>query len=184
MICEFCKKNEANVHLIKVINGQTEKLNLCINCLKDFSLIPSEELMNDLSNLLKKVLEVDIKISDKVQSGKVFESIRNQKNKSCGLCGIDLNTVKATGRVGCANCYIEFKNELIPLLDTIHKSHKHIGKIPLRTTKVAKIEKEIRDLEYKLKQEIIVENFEEAAKLRDTIKKLRRNLSVGKRAGN
>ena len=38
-----------------------------------------------------------------------------------------------------------------------------------------KLEKEIRDLKYKLKEEVTVENFEEAAKLRDTIKKLQKN---------
>jgi protein arginine kinase activator len=184
MLCEFCKKNEANVHLIKVVNGQTEKLNLCISCLKDFSLIPSEDLLNDLNNLLKKVLEVDIKINDKVQNSKVFNTIKNQVNKVCSFCGLDLNTVKATGRVGCADCYNEFRNELLPLLDAIHKNHKHIGKIPERTTKSAKIEKEIRDLEHRLTQEIIIENFEEAAKLRDTIKKLRKKLAVGKKPVN
>jgi protein-arginine kinase activator protein McsA len=44
-----------------------------------------------------------------------------------------------------------------------------------------KLEKEIRDLKYKLKEEVTVENFEEAAKLRDTIKKLQKKLYTCKK---
>ena len=44
-----------------------------------------------------------------------------------------------------------------------------------------KIEKEIRDLELRLKEEVIVENFEEAARLRDTIKKLQKKLYLSKK---
>jgi len=44
-----------------------------------------------------------------------------------------------------------------------------------------KLEKEIRDLKYRLKEEVTVENFEEAAKLRDTIKKLQKKLYIGKK---
>lgn len=181
MLCEFCRKNEANVHLIKVINGQTEKINLCINCLRDFSLIPEDDILSDINNLLKKVLEVDIRIIDKANPGNLFENITSKSNKSCSFCGTDLNSVKSSGKVGCGKCYIEFRNEFIPILNNIHKSHQHVGKIPVKTSISIKLEKEIRDLENRLKHEIIVENFEEAARLRDTIKKLQKRLTIGKK---
>ena len=57
---------------------------------------------------------------------------------------------------------------------------QHKGKIPVKSSDDAKIEKEIRDLKYQLSEEVTVENFEVAAKLRDTIKKLQKKLYIGK----
>jgi protein arginine kinase activator len=80
------------------------------------------------------------------------------------------------GRVGCSNCYKEFKENLSPIIKTIHSSIEHKGKVPLISGDDVKLEKEIRDLKFRLKEEVTVENFEEAAKLRDTIKKLQQKL--------
>lgn len=181
MICEFCKSNIANVHLIKIVNGNTEKINLCIECLKNFALFPEEEFFSDLSKILTKVFEVDIKIDEKSDAEKVFESIVKSKNKKCNSCGTSLNSIKGTGQVGCANCYSEFREEFRPIIKALHGSDKHIGKVPVISGKDIKIEKEIRDLELRLKEEVIVENFEEAARLRDTIKKLQKKLYLSKK---
>ena len=32
MLCERCKKNNANVHITKVINGEKQELNVCNKC--------------------------------------------------------------------------------------------------------------------------------------------------------
>jgi len=176
MLCEFCKINEANVHLIKVVNGDIEKLNLCVDCLKNFNFFPAEDFFNDLTKILSKIFEVDIKIIDKSEDSKLFNFSGSGENKKCSFCGIDLNTIKAIGKVGCANCYKEFKDVFIPMVKAIHGNYQHTGRVPVHASRETKIEKEIKDLRYKLKEEITVENFEEAAKLRDTIKKLQKKL--------
>ena len=127
------------------------------------------------------MLEVDIKISDKTEIDKIFETLNGADKRICSFCGIDLATIKTIGRVGCANCYHEFRDVFIPILKAIHGSSSHRGRIPVKTTTEVKIAKEIRDLENRLKEVITVENFEEAAKLRDTIKKLRKKLSIGRK---
>ncbi len=182
MICEFCKNNEANVHLIKVINGRAEKVNLCIECLKNFAIFPAEEIFNDLTKLLTKVFEVDIKIIDKGENEKIFENVNPSDNKKCSYCSIDLNTIKAIGRVGCSYCYTEFRDMLRPIIKAIQGSVEHSGKIPAVSTEDIRIEKEIKDLKYKLEEEITVENYEEAARLRDTIKSLQKKLYIGRKS--
>jgi len=181
MICEFCRVNEANIHLVKMINGHSEKINLCIDCMKDFAFFPTEEIFNDLTKLLTKVFEVDIKIIEKSSGDKLFDNLAKADDKKCSSCGIDLATIKSIGRVGCANCYKDFKEALMPIIKAIHESGEHKGKIPPMSSMDQKLEKEIRDLKYKLKEEVTVENFEEAAKLRDTIKKLQKKLYIGKK---
>ncbi|MBM3707437.1 MAG: hypothetical protein FJW69_03705 [Actinobacteria bacterium] len=181
MFCEFCKINEANVHLIKVVNDNIEKLNLCVDCLKNINFFPEEDFFNDLTKILSKIFEVDIKIIDKSENSKLFDFSNGVENKKCSFCGIDLNTIKAIGKVGCANCYREFKDVFIPIIKAIHGSTEHRGRIPLQSSKKIKIENELKDLKYRLKEEITVENFEEAARLRDTIKKLQKKLYLVKK---
>jgi protein arginine kinase activator len=180
MICDFCKSNEASIHLIKVTNNNVEKINLCMDCVKNYSFFSTEDFFNDLTKILSKFFEIDIKISNKDDSGKLFESVSVNDNKKCSFCNIDLNTIKSIGRVGCANCYNEFRDVLNPIVKTIHGSLEHKGKIPVKSSDDVKIEKEIRDLKYQLNEEVTVENFEVAAKLRDTIKKLQKKLYIGK----
>jgi len=180
MICDFCKSNEASIHLIKVINNNVEKINLCMDCVKNYSFFSTEDFFSDLTKILSKFFEIDIKISNKDDSDKLFESVSVNDNKKCSFCNIDLNTIKSIGRVGCANCYNEFRDVLNPIVKTIHGSLEHKGKVPVKSSNDVKIEKEIRDLKYQLKEEVTVENFEVAAKLRDTIKKLQKKLYIGK----
>jgi protein arginine kinase activator len=181
MICEFCNNNEASIHLVKIINNCMEKLNLCAECVKNFSFTPEDDFFSDLNDLISKVFEIDIKIIDKSIAGKLFSKIDSSDNKKCSYCGIDLNTIKAIGKVGCAKCYNEFRDSLYPLIKSIHGNIEHKGKAPSVSSDDIKLEKEIRDLKFKLKEEITVENFEEAAKLRDTIKRLQRRFYIGKK---
>ncbi len=180
MICEFCKSKNANVHLIKIINGNTEKINLCIECLKNLAFFPADDLLNDLSKILDKVFEVDIKINDKSDYEKLFKDVSKGDNRHCSFCGMDLNTIRTLGRMGCPECYSEFREVIKPVIKAIHGSVEHIGRVPEISVKEIKIEKEIKDLEFKLKEEIFVENFEEAARLRDTIKRLQKKLTLGR----
>ncbi|MBN1298577.1 MAG: hypothetical protein JW997_02705, partial [Actinobacteria bacterium] len=166
MICEICKKNKANVNIIKIINGRTEKINICIDCLRSLTFLPADDFFNDLNNILKKFLEVDIKISDKGEIDKILGTIEGSPGKVCRFCFCDLNTIKALGQAGCPDCYIEFKNAFIPIIKAIHGNYKHKGKLPLKPGRKEKLQKEINDLEHRLREEITVENFEEAAKLR------------------
>ncbi|MCL5069472.1 MAG: UvrB/UvrC motif-containing protein [Actinobacteria bacterium] len=180
MICDFCKSNEASIHLIKVTNNNVEKINLCMDCIKNYSFFSTEDFFTDLTKILSKFFEIDIKISAKEENDKLFENVSVNDNKKCSFCNIDLNTIKSIGRVGCANCYNEFRDVLNPIVKTIHGSLEHKGKVPVKSSNDIKIEKEIRDLKYQLKEEVTVENFEVAAKLRDTIKKLQKKLYIGK----
>ncbi|MDZ7839050.1 MAG: UvrB/UvrC motif-containing protein [Actinomycetota bacterium] len=96
----------------------------------------------------------------------------------CSNCGIDLSTIKKTGKVGCAQCYKEFSEIFLPLLEAIHGSIEYRGKIPLNSSFTYKVEKKIKDLKSKLDEAVIIENFKEAAKLRDMIKRLQKRLYV------
>ena len=87
---------------------------------------------------------------------------------------------------GCSNCYAAFGSYLIPLLRRIHGSAIHTGKLPagkfpsgvVKTEPLKKVQIKTRakstlsDLKDELQEAIRLENFEQAAKLRDKIREL------------
>lgn len=40
MLCEKCKKNEAKINLVKIVNGEKHEIWLCEDCAKNITNIP------------------------------------------------------------------------------------------------------------------------------------------------
>ena len=176
MKCDICNNNEAVICLIKIQGNDVERVNICRECARELSLLDGVELYNDPTAALYKLLQMDNTVNNSSGKSKIFKSLDTRKNLKCSYCGIDLKTIKRTGRVGCSNCYIEFKNILFPVIKSIQGSLENKGKIPVNTSKKIRLEKSIRDLKRQLQNEITIENFEEAAKIRDRIKRLEKNI--------
>jgi len=176
MICDFCKKNKATIHLIRVQNDNVEKVNICAECAGDFSFFSEDDFYKDLTKILYEIFKADEGQPNGIQELKNLKNLEIRKNRSCSFCGMDLKNIKKLGKMGCPNCYSEFKNILLPIIKAIHKNIEHKGKIPENTTGQIKLEKSIRDLRNRLKREIFVENFEEAARIRDEIRQLEKNI--------
>ena len=86
------------------------------------------------------------------------------------------------GKFGCDNCYEVFSTRIDPILKRLQGSNRYNGKkaelnennnskISEAPQELSKPEK-IEELKAKLKELVKVENYEEAAKVRDEIKKL------------
>ena len=176
MICERCKLREATVHLTEIIRNEKTEVHLCDNCARDMGLSSHgggfSLTVSDMMSFL------DVKdmndMNDMVDSN------------TCATCGWTLIDYKRTGKLGCADCYSSFKEALTPILSGYHGSTFHIGKMPLkyiehrkskvmldamRLKNVATLS--LHDLENMLEVAVENENYEEAAKLRDEILKLK-----------
>lgn len=93
--------------------------------------------------------------------------------KPCPECGIKFVEFRNTGRLGCPHDYDHFREELLPLLESIHGDVKHTGKSPRRRPgKPTPTHQELAGLRKKLQQAIHDENYEAAAGLRDRIRGL------------
>ncbi len=177
MICDSCGKNKANIHLIKAINNHdAKKMNLCNDCAKNLLFSAGESFFSDLAEILSSILEIDVKFYRGDENKKFFDSIDWIDDKKCHYCGTDLKTIKKIGKVGCPNCYDEFKDVIYPLIKSIHGKIGHMGKVPCNSSKRLKNEKILRDLKFELDEAVIIENFERAAQLRDMIKKMQKKL--------
>jgi len=176
MTCDFCKKNVATVHLIRVQNDSVEKVNICSECARDFSFFSEDDFYKDLSNILSKIFQSDQESIYDSRTSQSLASIDIKKNKSCPFCGTNLKSIKKKQVMGCPHCYGEFRSILLPIIKAIHRDTQYRGKIPEAVPRKVKLEKSISDLRKRLKREIFIENFEEAARIRDKIKQLEKNI--------
>ncbi len=167
MKCQKCKKNEANTHLTKVVNGKKTELYLCDECANnsqefiDFKLSFDHDFENFFNGFL----------GGQYLGEKVAKGIPENK---CEICGMTLDNMTKTGRPGCSNCYKIFGDFLLRPLKQIHGANKHIGKIPLRSGEGIRYANEIDRLQNDLNQAVFEQNFELAAQLRDKINELKK----------
>jgi len=159
MLCDICGKNPATVHLTEIIDESMNELHLCEECARQKSAQMEQQF--GLSDLLAGLAEFE-------KPAKEAESLAVK----CADCGLTYADFKKIGRLGCGDCYNTFKKYLGPLLKKIHGSNQHLGKSPLRVTKVLKKKIDLQDLRNRLQKAIESEAFEEAAKIRDQIKEL------------
>ncbi|MDD2689743.1 MAG: UvrB/UvrC motif-containing protein [Candidatus Omnitrophica bacterium] len=164
MLCDVCGKNQATVHLTEIIDEQMNELHLCEDCARQKSAQMEQQF--GLSDLLAGLAEFE-------KPAKEAESI----SLKCSNCGLTHADFKKIGRLGCGECYTSFKKYLGPLLKRIHGSNQHMGKSPLKVTKVLKKKIDLQDLRNSLQKAIEQEAFEEAAKIRDQIRELERKFS-------
>ncbi|MDR2752866.1 MAG: UvrB/UvrC motif-containing protein [Oscillospiraceae bacterium] len=167
MQCQQCKQREATTHIQRVVNGQAEEFHLCAACARESGLI-NEFAAPPFFNL-----------SD-LFSGFLGSSLRQAPAalapaQRCGFCGSTLHEITQSGRVGCAACYNTFREVLEPTLARIHGALEHAGKTPAADPAVhARKQKEqaLAALREQIAQAVQSEDYEEAARLRDEIRRL------------
>lgn len=165
MLCDECGNNSATVHITKVINGAQSEMHLCQECAHNqgqFGL--KSEPTFSFHNILAGLFESDVGRSD----DKVV-----QRHNRCPRCGLTFADFRRLGHLGCNDCYDTFKNELQPLLRKIHGSTAHTGKVPQgKQFQAMRKTREITRLRKELHEAVVNEQYERAAQLRDTIRRL------------
>ncbi|HRZ86997.1 MAG TPA: UvrB/UvrC motif-containing protein [bacterium] len=157
MHCDICGKNEAVVHYAEVVNGKMKKMNLCEGCAVSKGVGIHSTF--SIADLLGGLTEWD-------------KAAEGEDLGACPGCKTTYKDFKKKGRLGCPACYETFKKSLGPLLEAIHKSDHHVGKVPKKLEPTLGCVARLKKLRDDLQAAIAGEDFERAAKLRDEIKKL------------
>lgn len=178
MLCENCGENEANVRYTQIINGVKKEMVLCDKCSKSLGISEMDFSMPiNLSSFLGDLF-------GDLEDGLLPEFTKS-KELICDECGMTYDEFTHTGKFGCANCYDAFGDRVNSILKNIQGADKHIGrktkitKTELNKVNIQKEEKKqdretskLEILKQSLKQAIQEERYEDAAKIRDEIKKL------------
>ena len=167
MTCDLCSENPATVHLTEVIQGQTRELHLCQSCAQKKGINAAQDF--GLTGLLAGLTDFGLKPPTKSSAA--------GKQLPCPKCGMTYEDFRKSGRLGCAACYDTFHRYLAPLLRRIHGSTQHLGKQPAPAAtgrKAAAASHEtLTQLKERLKAAVGKESYEEAAILRDKIRRKR-----------
>lgn len=188
MLCDNCNKNEATVHYTEVINGVKNERHLCSECMQELDYGMEGEF--PFSKLIRGILS-----SHLVGYGQEADPMLQIK---CNKCGMTYNEFAKIGKFGCSECYSVFGPLIVDNIKKIQGSSTHTGKkyrnLPQNDNAAGALaileekkrktgdadESRISRLDAKLKEAIRVEDYEEAARLRDEIRSIKER--VGKNA--
>ncbi len=167
MLCQNCKKSEATTHIKRVLNGEATESHLCSSCAQNLGM---GSFFDDFSLNMPDIFS-------HIFGDSAF-AIEGSRLDRCEKCGCCFDDIIKSGAVGCADCYEKFFNKLQPSIQRIHGKAKHAGKTPKNTKEKTVIkektpEEKIAELQTLMKKAIEEQNFEQAAILRDEIKKMK-----------
>lgn len=167
MLCQKCHKNLASVRYAEVVDGTVNDLQLCQDCL----------------SRRQESGEAGFELSDPapfINVGKHSEDTTTvvTSTETCPTCATDLNSIVETGTVGCSVCYETFPAQLESLLEGIHVAIPHRGKAPQVDDARARVRADVQSKRALLKTALGLENYEEAATLRDQIHSLELGLGA------
>jgi protein arginine kinase activator len=153
MKCQICGAREATTHIKQNMNGQISEQHLCARCAMEadagFSL---PDVFQSLFGVFPQTLPAA------------------QERRRCPKCGLSFAEIAQTGKVGCADCYRTFYDQLAPTIQRIHGRvlHTETQTVSPMQVKEAREEK-VTKRKAELQEAIQAQNFERAAELRDEI---------------
>lgn len=163
--CVRCD-SPASIQVTNVVNGQASDMFFCQDCAPTVMLV-----QHDAGKEKAKLL----KAFDPFQAGLMLRR-GVDPTLACPECGTTFARFRETGRFGCAHDYKAFGAHIGALLQSIHKARSYTGKVPggERQVREGVLLDELMLTQEALERAIEREDYEEAARLRDQIRRLNR----------
>ena len=168
MKCQQCEK-PATFHITELTGGQPQELHLCESCAKTY-LTRASRRPRRSRRRWRTCWPSSCKI------GKAAEELAKLDQRACPVCGITFYEFRNQGRLGCPHDYVYFERELTPLIANIHGETQHVGKRPRgheggtdEQTELIRLRREMEEAKQK-------EDYERAAKIRDQIRELEKQI--------
>lgn len=152
MLCQHCNKNEANMHMKRIINGRAGEVHLCSDCARSLGY---GEAFSGFG------LGFTDFLGDFLLKGE-----HSSNASRCPFCNKSFEEIAKDGKMGCAECYTAFYDKLLPSLQRIHGKSTHIGKKPSDTDEGTNRLENLKEL---LEKAVREQDFESAVKIRDEI---------------
>jgi len=165
-LCEECNKAAASVFLKLAVNNKVTETHLCPACAAkkgmglglETGAFNISDIVGNMSGYFKDFLPPE------------------KRTLRCGACGLKYSEFKETGRLGCPECYRSFEPQLTELMARIHGAAQHAGRAydgcaKLKLSK-AEFSRRMGELQAALKAAVAKEDFEGAARIRDSMKEL------------
>jgi protein arginine kinase activator len=167
MMCQKCSKREATRHEAeRAEDGTWTEVHVCDPCAEKGEMTPLSQ-----ASFVQALIQSAAQLGAPKAPGTARE---------CPKCGITYAEFRTRGRLGCPHDYEVFLAELLPLLERIHHGGlQHLGKSPASMDGRSESERELIELRRALSESIQREQYEEAARLRDRIRKVEEAPAAG-----
>lgn len=167
MLCDECRKRPACMHITKIVNSQKIEKHLCEQCAAEHGEMKISFDDNfSVHDFLKGIF-----------SNTYGDNSHIQHETACSQCGMTYRDFSRNGKIGCNACYQTFGDRLIPLLRRIHGASAHIGKVPRRGGGKIAVKQQLQRLRQEIERCVAREEYEEAAKLRDKMRALEKQVN-------
>jgi protein arginine kinase activator len=154
--CSICG-NPAAVRIEQIVQNIKQSINLCESCARNYGVLTKDMMSFSVVKPIGAALFGDLSLSMTAPN-------------CCHHCGYTIDFFRKTGNVGCPRCYECFDKQLLPLIERMQKSLQHMGKRPKNFSMPVEKNLTKESLEKKLQRAIELEDFEEAAKIRDQLR--------------
>lgn len=160
MLCQQCGERDAVLNLTRLQDDAVTQVHLCEKCAAANGIETTVSMpKHPLGDFLQAVQQ---------------QAVQMQGDAArCTYCGTSLRDLRASGRLGCAQCYGAFERSLRDLLRRVHGNSRHVGRqYQLPNPESVERDANLHALRTRLDQAIQSEEFETAASLRDQIRSL------------
>jgi protein arginine kinase activator len=155
--CDLCGKGDATMKVSQLDkDGKVTEISVCAECAR-------QRGFTDVGKLKAGAAEIIAELKTRVDEGDAKLICRN--------CGLSYAEFKQQGRLGCADCYVSFHDQLVPLIRRIHGAVQHVGRTASGGRKQAQARMNVQKLRDALSGAIQDEDYEKAAALRDQLKR-------------
>lgn len=174
MLCQRCKKKEANVFYRESINGKETNYSVCSDCAREME--EKGEIKNHLSHFESHPTGFGDLFSSLFGAVSAVPGVREATlGKRCSLCGASYSDIAKNGKTGCPQCYSVFSGELSGTVNRIHGNTAHRGRAPKAWKEKLDRTALLESLKKELSESIKAEEFEKAAELRDKIRAIEKS---------
>jgi protein arginine kinase activator len=159
MKCDICRDRDAVIFVQQVSKGSSIELHLCETCAKERGFSANGNKIDiSLGGLFSGIQE-----GAKANGGPEY---------ACQTCGFTLADVRKHRRVGCSDCYRQFRAEIISLLRQEGIDPSWSGSLPAKLEAFKTPEPDPESLRKELTRAIEREDYELAAYYRDRLRAL------------
>ena len=169
MKCQKCEK-PATFHITEMIGGKPEELHLCEEHAREYLSSANDDMMEPPANMAAALAQ---QMAQQMSIGQAARELEEVDQQTCPVCGISFYDFRSKGRLGCANDYKCFAEQLDQLILNVHGESEHTGKRPkgLDSEEVAQRTRLIQ-LRREMDEAVELEDYERASKIRDEIKRI------------
>jgi len=155
--CDLCGKADATLKVNRLDkDGKVTEIAACAECARRQGFTEVEQLKPGYADI---IAELKTRVDD------------SDAKLVCRSCGMSYAEFKRQGRLGCAECYVSFHDQLVPLIRRIHGAVQHVGRTASGGRKQAQVKMNLQRIREALSGAIKAEDYEKAAALRDQLKR-------------